>query len=206
MRVKKKIMRVATLGMMVIMLFAVTGCRRIPEGFARASVFNHPIVDAQTSLSGHHGINFSLRSQFPDANYINSGIWGTHQFFVYHEQAYYVRIPDDSRLNGGVTSVFSTNGPHIGNLTSQTNSRANGFAINITFLEGNYIYFQLQDILIFRRWIGIYDMSTHITYTKFSFHRFSLETGINEEVELEHFFEKLQLHSPNIKLNPNFNI
>jgi len=215
-----RLKRSITLGMMMIMFVSVVGlagCGRVPDGYSQKQ---HPIL----RISSNTAAGFNFRHQFPELNNSIEDSVNKHSLFLHRDIVHYIvmyGLESEPFLNGEVSiwnnrnviiSVYekNTDNGNLGNLILRTDNSEHSHFASILFLDGDYIYYQLSESRFALRFLRfqpyIWNIFGRERFFKYSFFRFNLNTGVNEEVGLEHFFEKLVLHNPNVRLNPNFNI
>ena len=184
------------------------GCASAPEGYVAAR--NAPIINSQSKSP----ISFGIRTQFPDlvSYYDKETAQGEH--FLYNEELYYFgNAPAGKEPSTYSFSIYKLGEndefDNFGSLISSIDSEADRHAINISFLEGQYIYYQCR---------ATYDVKYSVpiptaggpygggSYYKYAFYRFDMETAKNESIKLELLFEKLVLVSglDYIIINPDY--
>jgi len=223
---KKKIVIMILAGLIaLILLFSVIVVRRnrVPEGFSQSQ---NPIISTATNSQQ---VIFNFRHQFPEINSHEEGDYMTQRFFKYNEQLHYVIVPslgwwstyehifDMQWARSNQFLVYrdcNNQSLYLGSLVSTMPHNRRIFSREIIFLDVHYIYYQLletRSIGRFFRFNEVYYIWDWLalghntrSFSKYTFFRFDLNTGNNEEVELEHFFTRLIVHNPYVKLNPNF--
>ena len=229
---KKIVKKVFVMAAVVFALAGVSGCfaPRVPVGYAyppsdayARSIASsaHPIV-FESIMSGSHVILFPVWfGFFFQFNVLNGSEYESrpgrvdNQYFTFNSQTYYIKNTDRGLLPWDMGSSFSvyrarSQSVYLGSFIGEISSIAHWHNLGIHFVYGDYIYYQM---IATRRHSRPID--TVIFHSKHAFSRFCLRTGVNEEVSLEHFFERLYPiyeqytpwnHFHVIFLNPDFRV
>jgi len=195
-RIKVTALLVALLFLCAVLLGGCIGVPRPPRGYAYGGARGAPI------LSNGWSARFGLIRQF----YVeNRDISGDYQYFVLDGQIYRVRIRRARGVSGGpwmgvLNSLYRADGQHryyrIGDFVTTVDWRADFHEVAISFVfvdvwsSESYIYYQLSAVRQFWAVDGIGHGGTW-SFSKYRFFRLCLNTGINEEVALGHFFSRL---------------
>jgi len=202
--VKKKII---VIGIAVMMIFAIglmTGCATTPRGYVRRGIETSPILMYfEDSTIPWRNAEFDLKIQFP---YINLDYECNNQYFVVQNQLHSIRSTTLPIRSGDVLVYKNCETSlRLGQLVTKTDAQAEGFGISIVFVHSNYIYYQLTEGRSSNQW-NISEGRETVFFSKYTFHRFNLNTGENEKIGLNHFYNKLSTYFDDIKLNPNFSV
>jgi len=221
---RKKLVKILIIAICLIVVL-LSGCftgspmREVPIGYAlpacgslqiTSGFSESPILATRLNNGLVLPVTFDgLAVQFNDINngsdYLNISNINTVNF-IYKEQLYKVTL----RPLGNISKVNEQQVVHFGSIENNIDIGANLHSVQIIFLYENYLYYQLQATQRFHTSV----MHTPgVSFYKFAFFRFNLETIQNEEVTLEHFFEKLlpfhekyAIYDSPAYLNPSFRI
>ena len=198
---KKRKLLITIVATIVIAFSAInlTGCT--PSGYFANNGGTRPYIyvgKGNTYLLG----NVSM--QFSDINsseiFANTGGYhfyfdNTRHFILFeHEHPIYALNP--------VVSVFADENK-IGKLRQIPTDWdwPRYVTLSRIFLHENYLYYHLS---WHRSVFHLFQHSFSHSVSRWTYYRFNLKTGSNEQIELEIFVETLQIYNPNIKINPNW--
>ena len=194
--------------LVVVMSVAMVGCSpSLPKGYSDTRGGNLPIIYDNGDFSFP---SFDIRVQFPELNG-DEAHWHPYEgkrFFRYDGKIYYL---------GGSFSWSRTWGewdnPYvfrldedilIGYLSHIIDEKADINSISICFVHENSVYYNSVAGRTFHNGFPIGDPKP-ITFSKFAYFRFCLESGTNESVNIYEFVDILNKVSPKqYKVNPNF--
>ena len=201
---KGKLIKFLGLFTAVIVAGAIlTGCKLdesdVPEGFVQTQP---PIIFSISKENIPYAVSVYLYHQFKDINpydkfldgeKINDGTF--RQYFLYDGEKYYAEAKggsdwtfnnkytvyrDDGRAETGCFIEVETGGLNI------------GWRCENVFLNGQYLYYCYAKGYTKKSNVFSVAGTKYITYYKYEFYRFDMETGENEIIGLNLLFEKLQ--------------
>jgi len=222
---KKTIKRITLIAISIILCFVLlTGCIRSPDnppvGYAYGGREGAPI------RSSRGNARYSIYFQFHETNVNRGADSRSRQYFFYDSQLHFVTIHGSygPRI-GTLIAVYriGNQSERIGSFVTEVDSRANYHEVLISFVHtgdimGSFIYYQLAAVRSYIASIGI-GATERTLFFKYTHFRLCLNTGRNEEVELLHFFHRLQpiyrdttlfgnvfWGNHFVELNPNFRV
>jgi len=193
----------------------LSGCT--PKGFSK---YIYPIVVDYTDKPNDYTsqVDFSTFLFYDNGTYPSgeeTGHLTCRDFFYSGSEVYYLETFINTERRDGTLiqiykyTVYKQDGKYVGALTSDIANGAVHQRISISFLDGQYIYYQCQNSIIVKDFrLSAEGFTEKVSYNKFAFFRFNLETYENEEIKLALLFEKLVPIYPcdpyGIKINPQY--
>ena len=198
---KKKIVIWVSVSLAFMLLFtgvffAFINARIPPKGYSK---YNSPIS---------YGLytSYTLGQQFPDINPPPS-VKTDKQYFLYKGELHYVKAQDsESGVRIPNFSAFKDTGnKRIGDFIifgEEWGTEKKRIYYDATFLYDSYLYYGLNRTVYKTYYKFTPEGFKHKkVYYKYEYYRFDLETGKNQEISLDIFFEKLHEINNNVWLN-----
>ena len=212
-KIFKKIAAIATImfAMLTLVLAAgcsIHGCVSPAQGFTSEPPFVYTMNGGTRSII----IPFDIREQFSEINLCQDGLewtatdWSSantpQRYFMHNMQKYYILDNSESVvllsdvLDVPVVRIYRGaigSSAHIGSFVMEAVRNDSSVRLQNHFLYSNFLYYHIRESYTVTTWFtpdATMGVGTAF-FARHSFRRLHLVSGESEQVDIEHFFDKL---------------